>query len=140
MTVSDTTKTDEKIRPGAPPTGWFAGVGTAIGLGALAASSCCALPLALASVGVTGAALGGLELLAGLRPFLLGGAAFAIAVGWYLFFRSRAVACEVGGVCVASSSPKRTAAFLAVGTALVGVAAIWQPFVEPILLQLMRRH
>lgn len=140
MAVSDVTKSNDKARPGAPATGWFAGIGTAVGLGALAASSCCALPLALASVGVTGAALGGLELLAGLRPFLLGGAALAIAVGWFLFFRRRAVACDNDGVCVAPGSPKHTAAFLALGTALVGAAAIWQPYVEPILLQLMRQR
>ncbi|MBM3653735.1 MAG: mercury transporter MerT [Alphaproteobacteria bacterium] len=140
MAVSDATNPKEKTRPGSPGTGWFAGIGTAIGLGALAASSCCALPLALASVGVTGAALGGLELLASLRPFLLGGAALALAVGWFLFFRRRAAACDNGGVCVAPVSSKRTAAFLAVGTALVGAAAIWQPYVEPILLQLMRQR
>ncbi|MGE4172165.1 MAG: mercuric transporter MerT family protein [Methylocystis sp.] len=140
MAVSDATKPNGKAGPLAPATGWFAWVGTAVGFWALAASSCCALPLALASVGVTGAALGGLELLASLRPFLLGGAALAIAIGWFLFFRRRVAACDNADVCVAPGSPKRTAAFLAVGTALIGAAAIWQPYVEPILLQFMRQR
>src|SRR5208282_1011099 len=110
MTVGDATKSTDKKPLSAPSAGWFAGVGAAIGLGALAASSCCVLPLALASLGVTGAVFGGLEILASLRPFLLGGAALALAAGWVLFFRHRAVACDSGGSCAGPDSPKRAAA------------------------------
>jgi mercuric ion transport protein len=139
MTVSDTTQSTDKTRPSAPATGWFAGVGAAIGLGAIAASSCCVLPLALASLGATGAIFGGsLEILAGLRPFLFGGAALALAAGWLLFIRRHAVACNTGDSCAAAKSSKRTAALLAVGTAIIGLAAVWQPHVEPILLKLVR--
>jgi mercuric ion transport protein len=139
MAVSDTTQSTDKTRPSAPATGWFAGVGAAIGFGAIAASSCCVLPLALASLGVTGAVFGGpLEMLASLRLFLFGGAAFALAVGWVLFFRRRSVACDTGGSCAVPESSKRTVTLLGVGTAIIGIATVWQPYVEPILLNLMR--
>ncbi|MGA8172922.1 MAG: mercuric transporter MerT family protein [Methylocystis sp.] len=138
MTI-DATRLPDKPGPSAPATGWFAGVGAAFGLGALAASSCCALPLALASLGVSAAVFGGfLETLASLRPYLLGGAALALVVGWALFFRRRAVACDAGGACATPVSSKRTATLLGVGTLVIGMASVWQPYVEPILLKLMR--
>jgi mercuric ion transport protein len=139
MTVSDSTQPTDKTRPSAPTTGWFAGVGAAVGLSAIAASSCCVLPLALASLGVTGAVFGGsLEILASLRPFLFGGAALALATGWVLFFRRRAVACDTGGSCAAPGSSKRTTTLLGIGTAIICIATVWQPYVEPILLKLVR--
>ncbi|MEE7492058.1 mercuric transporter MerT family protein [Methylobacterium oryzae] len=122
----------------APSGGWFAGLGTVAGLGALAASSCCALPVALASLGATGAAFGGLAMLASIRPLLLSGAALALLVGWWLFFRRRAVVCNTAGPCASPGPSRRTAALLAVGTALVALAIVWEPYLEPMVLRAMR--
>ena len=58
-----------------PASGWLAGIGATVGFGALAASSCCVLPLALAGLGTGGAVFSGLEVLANWRLFLQGSAA-----------------------------------------------------------------
>jgi len=65
-------------------TGWLAGLGAITGLGALAASSCCALPLALAGLGAGSAVFGGLEILANWRPLLLGVAVMVVLAAWGL--------------------------------------------------------
>jgi mercuric ion transport protein len=120
-----------------PTGGWFAGLGTVAGLGALAVSSCCALPVALVSLGATGAVFGGLAMLASIRPFLLGGAVLALLVGWALFFR-RVAACATSGPCDSTGSSRRTAGLLGLGSALVTLALVWEPYLEPIVLKAMR--
>ena len=122
----------------APSGSWFAGLGTVAGLGALAASSCCALPVALAGLGATGAVFGGLAILASIRPILLGGAALALLVGWGLFLRRRATACAMAGSCASPGPSRRTAALLGIGTALVALALVWEPYLEPLVLKAMR--
>ncbi|WP_430395072.1 mercuric transporter MerT family protein [Enterovirga aerilata] len=112
-------------------TGWLAGFGAVAGLGAVAASSCCALPVALVSLGATGAVLSGLERLTSVRPVLIGGAILAIVTAWALHSRGRSVACA-GRSCEASPSSKKTVALLGVGTLLVLLALLWEPFIEPI--------
>ena len=118
--------------------GWFAGLGTVAGLGALAASSCCALPVALAGLGATGAVFGGLAMLASVRPFLLGAAALALLAGGALCFRRRAAACALSGPCASTQSSRRTAALLGRGSALVALAIVWEPYLEPMVLRAMR--
>lgn len=107
-------------------------------MGALAASSCCALPIAIAGLGATGAVFSGLHLLVELRPFLLGGAALALLIGWGMMFRHRAPACAASGPCGGKRVGWRTAALLGTGTILVGLAAIWEPYIEPVVLRVMR--
>lgn len=119
-----------------PSGGWLAGFGTLAGLGALAASSCCALPVALAGLGASGAVFGGLGLLSDLRPILLGGAGLALLAGWVLFFRK--LACGAAGPCIKPHPSWRTAAVLGLGTTLVALATVWEPYVDPIILRAMR--
>ncbi|MGH1572324.1 mercuric transporter MerT family protein [Methylobacterium oryzae CBMB20] len=122
----------------APSGSWLAGLGAVAGLGALAASSCCALPVALAGLGATGAVFGGLAMLASIRPVLLGGAALALLVGWGLFLRRRATACDMAGPCTSTGPSRRTAASLGIGTALVTLALVWEPYLEPVVLRAMQ--
>lgn len=117
--------------------GWIAGLGTALGLGALAASSCCALPVGLAALGATGAVFSGLETLANLRPVLLGGAALALAAGWGLFIRSRYFVCQPGGSCASSRAPRGFLLLLG-GTVLVALALAWAPYFEASAIRLTR--
>lgn len=125
--------------PNAPPTRWLAGTGIIAGLSALVASSCCVLPLVLAGLGVTGVAFSGLELLAGIRPFLLGSAIVILIAGWGLFFwKKRAPVCCGEEGCARTSHAGRTIALLAIGTAIVGLAIVWQGNIEPALLKMMR--
>lgn len=121
-----------------PSGSWFAGLGTVAGLGALAASSCCALPVALAGLGATGAVFGGLAMLSYLRPLLLGGAALALFVGWGLFLRRRATACDMSGPCSRKGPSWGTVALLGLGTVLVGLSLVWEPYLEPVVLKAMR--
>jgi mercuric ion transport protein len=131
--------TDQSATIPAPPTGLFAGAGAVVGLTALVSSSCCIVPLALAGLGATGAVFSGFEFLAGIRPYLLGGAALALLAGWWLYFsRRRSVACHSNGTCAAPATSLRTIGFLALGTKFVGLATIWEPYIEPVLLRLMR--
>lgn len=122
-----------------PPTRWLAGTGIIAGLGAVIASSCCVLPLALAALGVTGAAFSGLEFLVGIRPFLLGGAVVVLLAGWGLFFwKKTPPSCNGEGGCMPPSRAGRTIILLAFGTAIVGLALVWQGNIEPALLKMMR--
>jgi mercuric ion transport protein len=118
--------------------GLLAGLGTVAGMGALAASSCCALPVALAGLGATGAVFGGLRLLVDLRPFLLGGAALALLIGWGVLVRNGRPTCPEDGRCGHARTRRRTAALLGSGTILVGLALAWDPYVEPLVLRAMR--
>ncbi|WP_311274638.1 mercuric transporter MerT family protein [Methylobacterium sp. WCS2018Hpa-22] len=131
----------EPIASADPPAlspGVLASLGTVAGMGALAASSCCALPVALAGLGATGAVFGGLHLLVELRPFLLGGATLALLIGWGVMFRHRARACAPSGPCAGKRGRWRTATLLGSGSILVGLAAIWEPYIEPVVLRAMR--
>lgn len=116
--------------------GWLAGLGAVAGFGALAASSCCVLPLALAGLGAGSAVFGGLEVLVNWQPLLLGGAVVAVAAAWTLLFRRRSVACNVDGSCSAASNSARV--LLSLGTAFVMLSVGWGPYVEPFLLRLVR--
>ena len=122
-----------------PPPSLFAGAGALVGLMALVSSSCCLVPLALAGLGASGAAFGGLLFLAGIRPYLLGAAAVALLAGWWLYlWRRRSVTCNSDGACAAPGTSWRTIGFLALGSTFVGLATIWEPNIEPVLLRLMR--
>ncbi len=113
--------------------GWLAGLGAVAGFGALAASSCCVLPLALAGLGAGSAVFGGLDTLANWRPLLLGGAMAVVLAAWVLFFQRRSAACAVDGSCSAYSASKSARVLLSLGTAFVVLSFAWDPYVEPFL-------
>ncbi|MGU9982521.1 mercuric transporter MerT family protein [Phreatobacter sp. HK31-P] len=118
-----------------PSSGALGGLGTAIGLSALLASSCCVVPLALAGLGAGGALFGGLAFLAQIRPWLLGGAITMLALGWLLFFRrSRSVACRSTQKCARPASPRLSLSLLTAGSLIVGLVLVWETYLEPILL------
>ncbi|KPH77823.1 MULTISPECIES: mercuric transporter MerT family protein [Bosea] len=122
----------------APSTGVLAGTGLVVGAGALIASSCCVLPMALAGLGVTGAVFSGLAFLADIRPFLIAGAAVMLALGWAFFFwRRRRARCD-GDTCAKPERSGRTMGLLGFGSLVVGLALVWGPYVEPALLRLAR--
>ena len=140
MTASDVSEpakaTSGSISP--PPTGLLGGLGAIAGLGALAASSCCALPLLLAGLGAGGAVFSGLETLADLRPFLLGGAVIALAVGWISYYRRRvSAACRQKATCTPATSIT-SLIVLSAGTFFVGLALAWNPYFDSVLLKLAR--
>jgi mercuric ion transport protein len=68
-------------------------------LGALAASSCCIAPLVLFALGISGAWIANLTLLAPYLPFFIAAAAGCLGTGYWLVHRARRVACADGEVC-----------------------------------------
>ncbi len=122
-----------------PSTGALGGLGTAVGLSALLASSCCVVPLALAGLGAGGALFSGLAFLAHIRPWLLGGALTTLALGWLMFFRrSRSASCESTHPCAAPASSRLSMSLLTAGSLIVALALVWETYLEPVLLKLMR--
>ena len=125
-----------KVR--APSGGLFAGLGTLVGFGALAGSSCCAVPLVLAGLGASGVVFSGLEALVAIRPFLLGAAAIALVAGWIVFARRRNMTCRIDAACSPIISSRRPLLLLSIGTAFLGLAVIWDAAIEPIVFRLVR--
>src|SRR5713101_9931144 len=68
-------------------------------LGALAASSCCILPLALFGLGVSGAWIGNLTQLAPYQPYFIAATVACLGYGYWLLHRSRKMACAGGEAC-----------------------------------------
>ena len=119
-----------------------AGLGAALislftGLGAIAASSCCVLPLALSVVGFGGAWLGGVSELVFYRPYFLIAAAVAVAAGWTVALR-RTITCTTDGACAGSQRSWLTFGTLGLSTLLVGVAAAWS-WIEPAVVTALLR-
>ena len=94
-------------------------------LGALAASSCCLVPLALFGIGVGGAWIGYLTRLAPYQPYFLGVAAACLGLGYGLRYRSRRVVCAEDEMC-ARPFPSRivTIGFVVAGVLIVAVLAL----------------
>jgi mercuric ion transport protein len=94
-------------------------------LGALAASSCCLVPLALFGIGVGGAWIGYLTRLAPYQPYFLGFAAVCLGLGYWLRHRSKTVVCAPDEVC-ARPLPSRivTIGLVVAGCLIAAVLAL----------------
>lgn len=118
----------------APPTpgrreGWLAGGGA---IGAVLASACCVLPLALFSLGIGGAWIGRLTALAPYQPWFLAAGALFVAAGLVSVWRGGR-ACRVDGACGPSRARRVAHVVLWLAAALLAVSALW-PFIVPVLL------
>lgn len=113
--------------------GWH-GLAAAGGLlGALAASSCCILPLALFSLGAGGAWIGKLTALAPYQPVFVAITLGLLGYGYWQVYRKPAVACADGEACAQPLPSQLVKAGLWTATALVA-AALAFPYVAPTLL------
>jgi mercuric ion transport protein len=102
-------------------------------LGALAASSCCVLPLVLFSVGISGAWIGNLTALAPYQWIFATITVALLAAGFYLVYRKPSAACAEDEACARPLPNRLAKGALWVATALV-LAALAFPFVAPMLL------
>ena len=102
-------------------------------LGALAASSCCILPLVLFSVGVGGAWIGNLTALAPYQPIFIAITLGFLGYGYYLVYWRTRKACADGAACARPLPNRVVKIALWSATALV-VAAVAFPYVAPWLL------
>lgn len=109
------------------------------GIGAIAVSSCCALPLALAAAGIGAGWLGDLEAFSVYRPVILGLAGVALAVAWMAFVRrTPAPACVADGVCAAAPRRWLTAGTLVLATAVFALGVAWRSIENVVLGALIR--
>ena len=111
-------------------------VGIATGIGAIAASSCCVVPLVLAAFGAGAGVFGMLEALASWRVPLLIVSAIGVAVGWFAWWRKRNASCEVGSACATPASSRTSLTLLVLASLIVATAIGWD-HIEPALLKLM---
>ena len=102
-------------------------------LGALAASSCCVLPLVLFSLGVSGAWIGNFTQLAPYQPYIIAATLAFLGCGYWLVHRSSKLACAEDGACARPLPNRLVKIGLVVATALV-VTALAVDFLAPILL------
>ena len=102
-------------------------------LGALASSSCCILPVALFSLGASGAWLGNLSALSPYQPIFVVITLGFLASGFWLAYRRPKAACDGSPACARPTSGGIVKAALWSATLLV-VAALAFPYVAPALL------
>jgi mercuric ion transport protein len=109
---------------------WFAAGGL---LGAVGASSCCILPVALFSLGASGAWLGNLSALSPYQPFFIAITLGFLGGGFWLAYRRPRAACDGSTACARPMSSRAVKLALWAATLLVA-AAIGFPYVAPALL------
>ncbi|GLS36650.1 hypothetical protein GCM10010869_22410 [Mesorhizobium tianshanense] len=91
-------------------------------LGALAASSCCIVPLVLFSLGIGGAWIGNLTALAPYKPLFVTGTAGVLGYGFYLVYWKPRRACADDAACARPISNRFVQIALWIATVLVAAA------------------
>jgi mercuric ion transport protein len=102
-------------------------------LGAVAASSCCILPLVLFSLGVSGAWIGNFTRLAPYQPYFIALTVGCLGYGYWLVYRSTKLACADGDACARRLTNRLVKTGLIVASLLV-VAALGFDFLAPLFL------
>jgi mercuric ion transport protein len=102
-------------------------------LGALAASSCCILPLVLFSLGVSGAWIGNFTRLAPYHPYFIAATVAFLGTGYWLVYRSAKLACADDEACARPLPNRLVKAGLILATILV-IAALGLDFLAPLYL------
>lgn len=102
-------------------------------LGALAASSCCIVPLALFTLGIGGAWIGNLTALAPYQPLFVALTLGFLGAGFYLVYRRPKAVCADAVACARPASRRVVKTALWSATVLV-VAAMAFPYYAPLLL------
>ena len=103
-------------------------------LGALAAASCCIMPLVLFSLGVSGAWIGNLTQLAPYQPIFIAASLACLSAGAWLIRRESKQACAVEAC--ARPLPNRLVKAALIVAALLVMAAIGLDFLGPLFLNL----
>lgn len=127
--ISQNLDTDNNRRAG-----WFAVGGV---LGALAASTCCIVPLLLFSLGVSGAWIGNLTALEPYKPIFIAFTLGFVGYGYRLVYRPRE--CAEDAACAKPLPNRLVKSALWASTAVVFIALFWNwiaPVIAPILLGL----
>jgi mercuric ion transport protein len=104
-------------------------------LAALAASSCCVLPLILFSFGVGGAWIGNLTSLAPYQPYFIAATIAFLGCGYWLVYRTSKFACAEGEACARPLPGRFVKAGLIIATLLV-IGALGVDFLSPLFADL----
>jgi len=102
-------------------------------IGALAASSCCILPVILFSLGIGGAWIGNFTQLAPYQPYFIAATLAFIGTGYWLSYRSSKAACAAGEAC-ARPLPNRLVKIALIAATVIVIAAWAFDYVAPYLL------
>ena len=105
-------------------------------LGALAASSCCILPLVLFSLGVSGAWIGNFTQLVPYQPYFIAATLGFLGYGYWLVYRSSKLACADGEACTRPLPNRFVKTGLVLATILV-VVALGFDFLAPMFVELV---
>jgi mercuric ion transport protein len=103
-------------------------------LGALAASSCCIVPLILFSLGIGGAWIGNLTALAPYKPLFVAGTAGVLGYGFHLVYWKPRRACANDAACARPIPNLLVQLAIWIATALV-IAVFAFDYVAPLLLR-----
>ncbi len=101
-------------------------------LGAIAASTCCVIPLVLFSLGISGAWIGTLTALSPYQPIFIAVTLGFLSYGYYLVYRQPKVACSEDAACARPLPNRLVKGALWFSTALVVIAFAW-PVIIPYL-------
>ena len=103
-------------------------------LGAIAASTCCIVPLVLFSLGVSGAWIGKLTALSAYQPIFIAITLGFLGYGYWLVYRKPKIACAEGEACARPLPNVIVKTALWFATALVLLAFAW-PYLVPLILE-----
>ena len=96
-------------------------------IAAVAASSCCMLPLALFTLGASGAWIGTLVRLAPFQPYFIAAAVACLGSGYWLVYRSGSIACNQA--CHTSAAGRFVKGALVLSTVLIALALGFKLFI-----------
>jgi len=102
-------------------------------LGAFAASSCCILPVALFSLGISGAWIANFTQLAPYKPYFIVVTLAFLGAGYWLFHRASNTACADGAAC-ARPLPNRVVKTVLTAATVLVIAAFAFDYVAPYVL------
>ncbi len=102
-------------------------------IAAIAASTCCVVPFALVTLGISGAWIGKLTALAPYQPIFIVLTVALLGAGFFKVYRKpKAIDCGEGGYCAKPISKRITKIFLWVATGIVMVSLGW-PYILPLI-------
>jgi mercuric ion transport protein len=115
--------------------GPLVGLGAAGGLvAAIGSLSCCVVPLALFSLGVSGAWIGNLTELSPYQPYFIAAALLFLGVGLWRVYRTPKVACADGTYCGQPRSRRLVKSVMWLSVVLVAAAVAFNvvaPYILP---------
>jgi len=103
-------------------------------LGALAASSCCIVPLILFGLGIGGAWIANLTALAPYKPLFVLGTTSVLGYGFHLVYRRPRQVCGADGAACARPIPNRFVKLALWSATVLVVIAFAFDYVAPLLL------